>query len=79
MFFLSKNECLDQKTYLAKVERSAQKRGVGTFQDPFSHFLGPLVVILDFEGSALLQVVSECHDASRLVLVICQKSTKTVF
>ena len=78
MFFFQRTSAWIKKLIWRKLKGVPKNRGEGTFQDPFSHFLGPLVVILDFEGSALLQVVSECHDASRLVLVICQKSTKTV-
>ena len=51
----SKRECSDQKTYLAKVEGSAQK----PFQTP-STILGPLAAIVGFAGGVALQAVSKC-------------------
>ena len=46
-------ECLDQKTYLAKVDGSAQSFGVDTFPDPVGYF-GTPAAIVDFAGGAAL-------------------------
>ena len=55
----SQKECLDQKTYFAKVDRSAQKPRVRPLSRPRQPFRGPLMAILGFTGDAALQVVSE--------------------
>ena len=53
-------KCSDQKTYLAKVDGSAQKPRVRPLSRPRWPFWGPLVAILGFAGGAALQAVSEC-------------------
>ena len=53
---------MNQKTYFAKVDLSAQKPKDGHCQP----FWGPLAAILDFAGDAVLQVVSEFPGAANL-------------
>ena len=55
----SKRECLEQKTYLAKVDRNAQKPRGRHLSRPPLPFWGLLAAILDFAGGAALQAVSE--------------------
>ena len=50
----TKKECLDQKTYLAKVDGSAPKPRGRHISRPRPPFWGPLAAILDFAGGAAL-------------------------
>ena len=49
-----------QKTYLEKVDGSAQKLGGRHLSRPRWPFWGLLAAILDFAGGAALQSVSKC-------------------
>ena len=50
-----------EKLILQKLTGRPKKlRVLETFSNPVGHFWGPLAAILDFEGGAALQVVSEC-------------------
>ena len=51
---------MDQKTYLAKVAKNAQKPRGRHLSSPHQPFWGPLAAILDFAGGAALQALSEC-------------------
>ena len=51
---------MDQITYLAKDDGSAQNPWGKHLSRSGRPFWGPLAAILDFAGSAALQAVSEC-------------------
>ena len=55
----SQKECSYQKTYLAKVDGSAQKPESRHLSRPCWPFWGPVAAILDLAGSTVLQAVSE--------------------
>ena len=59
-------EGLDQKTYSAKIDRSAQTLRDRHLSIPCRPFWGPLVAILDLTGGAALHAVKECPHAARL-------------
>ena len=48
----SKKECSDQRSYLAKVDQSAQYPRIGTLSRPRWPLCGPLAAILDFAGGS---------------------------
>ena len=52
-------ECSDQKIYLEKVAKNAQKARGRHLSRPRRPFWGPLAAILGFAGVAALQAVSE--------------------
>ena len=62
---------MDQKTYFAKADRSAQNVGVTSLSRPRWPFWGPLAAILDFAGGVALQVVNECPRHHLLVFLHC--------
>ena len=73
IFFLhtlrfSYKECLDQKTYFAKVYRNTQKSRGKHLSRPRWPFWGPLAAILDFIGGGVLQAVSKCPQVTRMEL-----------
>ena len=51
----SYKECLDHKTYFAKVVQSAQP-WVSPISRPCHSYLGPLAAILDFVGSCMFLI-----------------------
>ena len=52
---------MDQKTYLVKVDGSAQKPRIRPLSRPRRPFLGPLAAILDFKASDWSKY-KECSD-----------------
>ena len=58
-YLFAQRECSDQKTYLAKVAKNAQKPRGRHLSRPRRLFWGPLAAIFDFAGGAALQAVSE--------------------
>ena len=52
----SSKECLDQKTYLANVDQSAQEPRIGPLSRPRRPFCGPLAAIMDFAGGSMFLI-----------------------
>ena len=52
----SSKECLDQKTYFANVDHSAQEPRIGPLSRPRRPFCGPLAAIMDFAGGSMFLI-----------------------
>ena len=52
----SSKECLDQKTYFANVDQSAQEPRIGPLSRPRRPFCGPLAAIMDFAGGSMFLI-----------------------
>ena len=57
-------ECLDQKTYLAKVDGSTQKSRSKHLYRPCLQFWGPIAAILDFGNGGVLNMCTQPQSVS---------------